>query len=274
MLGNLWIASLTDPANISQITKGRNPANFPSWTPDGRVVYALDSGTNTDLYMVDPREGTSTQLTANSGNNDYPAVSPDGRYIVFSSDRSGVLCLWRIDIDGSNPKQLTYETSRKANFAPDSRTIAYESTTNKLTISAISIDGDEPRQLTNNMSVRPAFSPDGTKIVCLYEEQDSKVKIAVISANGGSPIKTFPLPSGISKMFRWTPDGKAIIYTLRRGGVANLWTQTIDGAEPKQLTNFTSDLIHSYDVSRDGKQLVLSRGTNRSDVVLFSGIKH
>lgn len=271
---NLWLASLDDRHEISQITTGRSVASFPSWTPDGKVVYALNSGSNTDLYLLDRREGTSKQLTVNSGNNDFPTVSPDGRYVVFSSDRSGVLCLWRIDIDGSNAKQLTNRFSTKANFAPDGRNIVYMSSDNKHTVSTISIDGGEPRQLTTNMSGHPVFSPDGTKIACLYEEQDSKMKIAIIPANGGSPVKTFPLPGGISLTFRWTPDGKSIMYSLRRGGVGNLWMQPIEGGEPKQLTNFTSDLIFSYDLSRDGKQLVLSRGTNRSDVVLFSGIKN
>ena len=272
-VANLWMTSLDDLAHISQVTKGTNLANYPSWA-DGRVVYALSSGDNTDLYLLDPREGTQKQLTANSGNNDFPVVSPDGRYVVFSSDRTGVLSLWRIDIDGSNPKQLTTLTSTRANFSPDGRTIAYISSDNKNTISTISIDGGEPRQLTNNMSGHPVFSPDGAKIACLYEEQDSKIKIAIIPANGGPPVKSFPLPGGISLTFRWTPDGKAIMYPLRRDGVGNLWLQPIEGGEPKQVTNFTSDLIFSYDLSRDGKQLVFSRGTNRSDVVLFSGIKN
>ena len=274
ILGNLWLASLNDPARISQITTGSNLANFPSWTPDGKVVYALSSGDNTDLYIGDPREGTSKQLTAGSGNNDYPVVSPDGRYIVFSSDRSGVLGLWRIDIDGANPKQLTNQTSTKANFAPDGRTIAYMSSTNSHTISTISIDGGEPRQLTRNPSGHPVFSPDGTRIACLYsEKQDTQFRIAIIPATGGPPIKIFSLPSGFSFPFRWTQDGKAIMYALRRRGVANLWMQAVEGGEPKQLTNFTSYIILSYDLSRDGKNLVFSRGTRSSDVVLFSGIK-
>ena len=272
--GNLWTASMKDPAQISQITTGTNLAGFPSWSPDGKVIYSLTSGDNTDLYMVDPRGGPPKQLTVSSGNNYFPATSPDGRYVVFSSDRSGVLGLWRIDIDGSNPKQLTNHTSTKADFAPDGRTIVYMSSANSHTISTISIDGSDPRQLTNNMSGHPVFSPDGTAIACLYEEQDSKMKIAIIPANGGPPVKTFPLPSGISLTFRWTPDGKAIMYSLRRRGVANLWVQPVEGGEPKQLTNFTSDLIHSYDLSRDGKHFVFSRGTKTSDVVLFSGIKH
>jgi serine/threonine protein kinase len=42
---------------------------------------------------------------------------------------------------------------------------------------------------------------------------------------------------------------------------------------PKQITNFTSESIRSFDLSRDGKQIAVSRGTSTSDVVLVSGIK-
>lgn len=271
--GNLWTASANDVGQISQITSGTSLAIYPSWTPDGKVVYSLNSGESIDLYLVDPSAGISKQLTFNSGNNHYPAVSPDGRYVVFSSDRSGPLCLWRIDIDGSNPKQLTNQTSAHPNFSADGRTIAYESITNIYTISTVSIDGGEPRQLTTNTSAKPVFSPDGTQIACIYEEEEAKPKISIISAKDGVLIKAFPLPSGLSFPIRWTPDGKAIMYSLRRRGVANLWVQPVDGGEPRQLTNFTSDIILSYDLSRDGKNLVFSRGTRTSDVVLFRGIK-
>jgi len=274
-VGNLWIASMNELARGSQITTGRNIASFPSWTPDGKVVYSLNSGDNFDLYLLDPGEGRPKQLTANSGNNNYPVVSPDGRYVVFGSDRSGALCLWRIDIDGSNPKQLTNHTSWVPTFAPDSRTIVYEAQVNKTTLSSVNIEGGEPRQLTSNQSRHPILSPDGTRIACLYsEEPNSPQRISIIPATGGPAIKTFTRPSGFTAPIRWTADGKAIMYLITRRGVTNLWMQPAEGGEPKQLTNFTSDLIHWYDVSRDGKQFVFSRGTHSSDVVLFSGIKH
>jgi Tol biopolymer transport system component len=274
-LGNLWIASMNELANSSQITSGRHLANFPSWAHDGKVVYALNSGGNFDLYLLDPREGTPKQLTANSGNNNYPVVSPDGRYVVFSSDRSGPLCLWRIDIDGSNPKQLTNQTSVSTpSFAPDSRTIVYVAQVNISTLSTVSIDGGEPRQLTKNATLWPVFSPDGTRIACLYsEEPNSPFRISIIPANGGPSIKAFPPPSGLTMPLRWTPDGKAILYGITRRGVTNLWMQPVEGGAPKQLTNFTSGRIHSFEVSRDGRQLVFSCGTRSSDVVLFSGIR-
>ncbi len=273
-LGNLWIASMNQLGSSSPITSGTHLALYPSWAPDGKVVYALNSGGNFELYLHDPREGTSKQLTAHSGNNTYPAVSPDGRYVVFSSDRSGALCLWRIDIDGSNPKQLTNQTSHTPSFAPDGRTIVYISQNNMSTLSTVSIDGGETRQLTKGMATSPVFSPDGTRILCLYTEgQNSSYRISIIPANGGSPIKTFPELDGLTTPPRWTPDGKAILYGITRRRVTNFWMQPVDGGAPKQLTNFNSDLIHSFEVSRDGKQLVFSRGTRSSDVVLFSGIR-
>ncbi|MGB7202426.1 MAG: hypothetical protein WBD16_09185, partial [Pyrinomonadaceae bacterium] len=271
--GNLWIAPLNDLANQTQVTTGTNLANFPAWTPDGKIVYSLDSGGTFDLYLLDPREGVPKQLTAHSGNNREPVVSPDGRYIVFVSDRSGVVCLWRVDIDGSNPKQLNNQTSFSPSFAPDSRTIVYTSLVNKYTISTIGIDGGDPQQLNEGQSRFSAFSPDGTQIACLCSEgPDSPLSISIVPATGGSPVKTFPVPGGTYGTLRWTPDGKAIIFPITRRSFANLWMQNVAGGEPKQVTNFTSDGIFSFDLSRDGK-LVFSRGTTRSDVVLFSGIK-
>ena len=273
--GNLWTASANNLDRGTQITTGRNLTNSPSWTRDGKVIYASNSGGNFDLYLLELGGGNPRQLTANSGNNTSPVVSPDGRHVVFVSDRSGSVSLWRIGIDGSNPKQLTTHTSMSPNFAPDGRTVVYTSLVNKFTIGAINIDGDEARQLTSKPSLYPVFSPDGTQIACVYSpEENTEYRISIMPAAGGAPAKTFPLPSGFSAPFRWTADGKALIYAVSQRGVTNLWVQPIEGGEPKQLTNFTSDLIHWFDISRDGKQFVLSRGTSSSDVVLFSGIAH
>jgi Tol biopolymer transport system component/DNA-binding winged helix-turn-helix (wHTH) protein len=272
-LGNLWIASMDDPA-YTQITTGTSVASYPSWTPDGKVVYTSNSNGNSDLYLLDPSDGVSKRLTSDSDNNRDPVVSPDGRYVVFNSDRSGILCLWRIDIDGSNAKQLNNQTSLNPSFAPDGRTIVYTSLANKYISSTIGIDGGEPHQLSEEQSFAPVFSPDGTQIACLYPGgADSPFRISIAPATGGLSLKSISTPKGTARQLRWTPDGKAFLYPVSHRGVTNLWMQTIEGGEPKQITNFTSDLILSFDVSRDGKQLVLSRGTTSSDVVLFSGIK-
>ncbi len=51
--------------------------------------------------------------------------------------------------------------------------------------------------------------------------------------------------------------------------MTNIWEQPLSGGEPKSLTAFASQRITAFDISRDGKRLVLARGTARSDVALI-----
>src|SRR5436305_15297272 len=94
--------------------------------------------------------------------------------------------------------------------------------------------------------------------------------IAIIPIEGGAPIKQFNIPA----MFvHWTPDGRALVYVDNRSGVSNLWMQPVDDGQPTQLTDFKTDQIFIFDWSRDGKQIVISRGVVTSDVVLFSDLR-
>ena len=69
-----------------------------------------------------------------------------------------------------------------------------------------------------------------------------------------------------------TPDGRAIAYVDPRDTVSNVVARPIDGGAVKQLTNFKADRTFSFDWSRDGSQLALSRGTQGSDVILIKYI--
>lgn len=64
-----------------------------------------------------------------------------------------------------------------------------------------------------------------------------------------------------------------MLYVDPRGGVPNLWRQPIDGGPAKQFTQFKSDQIFTFDVSRDGKQIVLERGSVSDNVVLIVDAK-
>jgi len=68
-------------------------------------------------------------------------------------------------------------------------------------------------------------------------------------------------------------EGRTLIYVDTRNGVSNLWSQSLDGGPPKQLTNFKSDLIFRFALSSDGRQLVLARGSETRDVVLIKDFR-
>ncbi len=185
------------------------------------------------------------------------------------------MSLWRMDIDGGNFKQLTGSNDVNPSFSPYGREVVYNSYDNKSMIWKVGIDGGQPVQLTDKESSYPRFSPDGKQLVCLYQDDPkSPAKMAILSS-GGSPIKSFALPIGFDSLsvVRWMPDGRSIVYGITKSGVTNLWSQPVDGGAPKQITNFTSDVLFSFDFSRDGKQLAFSRGSIPSDVILISGFK-
>jgi Tol biopolymer transport system component len=272
---NIWVMPAFDAARATQVIQGRNLVARPGWTPDGKLICPIKGPVGGDLYLVDPLTGNRKQLTADSGANIQPSVTSDGRYIVFISDRTGGPYVWRMDIDGSNAKQLTQTAEDEdANISPDGRWVTYTSCLNKCTVWKVSIDGGQPVQLTDRFSQSPVFSPDGKQIACRYLDQpNGQYQLAILPSEGGAPIKTFPIPNGAITARRWTVDGRALIYGITQKGVTNLWSQPIDGSPPKQLTNFASEIIFGFDLSRDGKQVALARGTESSDVVLISNFK-
>jgi len=186
-----------------------------------------------------------------------------------------------METDGGNLKQLTAEQGgRFPQSSPDGRWVVFHSTPGSLraaqTIWKVSIDGGEPVRLTDKWTSNPTVSPDGSLVACWYRDNDQQpnppTKIAIIPFAGGDPVKVLDLPQQSFTSdagLRWTPDGRALTYIDTINGVANIWSLPLDGGRPKQLTDFKTDQIFWFDFSRDGKQLALSRGTQRSDVILI-----
>lgn len=72
---------------------------------------------------------------------------------------------------------------------------------------------------------------------------------------------------------QWTPDSRSLLYVKNEDDVSNLWSQPLSGEPSKQITQFNSLLISNFDFSRDGKELVMSRGTANRDVVLIRDMR-
>jgi Tol biopolymer transport system component len=96
------------------------------------------------------------------------------------------------------------------------------------------------------------------------------MKMSLISAEGGQPLKVFETSPFISPFLRWTAEGQALTYVETRGGVSNLWSQPVAGGAPKKLTDFNSDRIFRFAWSRDGRDLACERGLYVNDIVLIN----
>jgi Tol biopolymer transport system component len=120
------------------------------------------------------------------------------------------------------------------------------------------------------------FSPDGKWMPEIEAKGDPATQSSVrlvalvdVTANSESSVKYLKPRADLAPPIAFTPDGKAVAYTVVENGVANVWAQPLDGSPGHRLTNFTSDQIRAFQFSPDGKSLGVARFHVVSDVVLL-----
>ena len=277
----IWTTALGEPSQQAvQITHGDNDGmGGLDWTPDGQIVYFSNTGETNDLLKV-KADGTDVRtLAEDSKGPSEPSASPDGKFVYFMSNRSGLPQIWRVNADGTDLKQFTFGDF--ANYAPavspDGRWVFYLSwRTGLQLIWKMPTEGGEAVQVTDKPTGRVSFSPDG-KFVAGPQlvPGTSAWQIAVISVDGSSAVKLIQPPPHINlaSSLSWSPDGRAVLAKGDQGGVGNVWSFPINGSAPKQVTTFTSNTISNFALSRDGKRLAISRGYSSLDVVLIKDFR-
>jgi TolB protein len=103
----------SDGTNVVRMTD-QGYAVSPSWSPNGQFLafawirhYGPGAPGASDIYVMDIASKQWVQLTHDGGRNDFPSWSPDGRHIVFQSNRTGKTQIWTMLADGSQQRQLT-----------------------------------------------------------------------------------------------------------------------------------------------------------------------
>ncbi len=280
---NIWTAPITDPASAKQITTGKlEGLRGVAFVPDGRILYTVNTQGSNDIWIMNA-DGTNQRPLTTDPHEDYvPTVTPDGRSVVFTSERGGFPSLWRMDLDGGSLKQLTSGQEDYAqNVSPDGRWVLFDSwRSGRMTPWKVSIDGGEPTQVVDKFTRSPQFSPDGKWIAAYFQDEQAgspwRIMIAPFDGSGSTKVidpVADPDRVSMDAGLTWAPDGRSIWYVNTRDGTANLYSQSIDGGSAKQLTKFTDNGVGIFNFSRDGKTIAFMRGTIRSDVVLISDFR-
>ena len=171
--------------------------NQLAWHADGGSIYSSDvSGSgDSDLFLTDARGGNPKRLTSDSGFNNFPSVTPDGRYIVFSRlPAKAPPSIWRMDIDGANQKQLTDKFDLDPHVSPDGQWFVYESWSGKLTLWKMPVEGGQPVHLTETRSWLGLFSPDGKLILAFQSKRTCPCESLFSRRLAGSPSRHSRLP--------------------------------------------------------------------------------
>ncbi len=277
---NIYVGAESAGADWKRLTSGRYEGMNVTWTPDGRVVYVSQESGNDDIWIMNADGSGRKRLTSDPGIDANPAVSHDGKTIIFASLRSGVPHLYKMSIDGGEQVQITDGTGEWAPIASPTEPFVVFQSSSKRGIWKLDLNTGAQSNLNDAFTYLPAFSADGKRIIFSYWDDRSKperLRQAYLELTTGRQIELPSVPRSAIRqnsqvILRWTTDGRSYAYIDDRDGVSNIWRQPLDGSPPQKVTSFNDSYIYTFDWSRDGK-IAAARGSYAFDVVLITNFE-
>jgi eukaryotic-like serine/threonine-protein kinase len=231
---------------VERPARRRGPRLIPILA--GALVLVAAGALIVRQFVIKPAQSAayeSTRLTFDSGQTLSPAISPDGKFVAYASDREGdgALNLWVLQVSGGKPLRLTNQpaTDWLPDFSPDGSKIVFRSERDGGGIDVIDVLGGEPRRLTKR-GLHPRFSPDGSQIAFLDVPASLETRLCdvyLIPAMGGTPRPFHPefsiLSTGTGSAPVWSPDGKTLLFRAVRDDEpdsGDWWVFPLDGSAP------------------------------------------
>ncbi|HWR53809.1 MAG TPA: protein kinase [Bryobacteraceae bacterium] len=232
----------------------------PAFSPDGRTISfirAPSSGVS-DVWVMPLDGGAAQRVTFNNRDTLTQVWSPDGRFIVFSSNRTGAYNLWRVPAAGGTPERLNGIGLGASDpwYSQDGKTLAFTQfflDTNIWRVDAAGREKPRPLIVSTQYDSSPQFSPDGKRIA-FRSSRSGAHEIWVAGADGLGAEQLTRFAGPLTGTPRWSPDGKRIAFDSRPEGQADIWVIDSRGGAPRRVTTDTSeDVVASW--SRDGNWL-------------------
>lgn len=244
---------------------------YPALNPDGSQLAFSYQG---DIWTVAAGGGPARRLTIHESYESHPRWSPDGKKIVFQGNRLGNDDLFMMDAGGSKPQRLTFYSGSDgwANWTPNGQLLFnsrrfFASVERISEIYSIPAAGGTPQRFLDALGDNPAASPDGRYIA--FERGSCRV---VREAYRGPANRDIWVYDTQTKQYTqitkdegqdiypdWGP-GNSLYFLSARNGRYNLYKSDVRGSNPQAVTSFKDEGIRYYDLSANGKKIVLERG--------------
>jgi Tol biopolymer transport system component len=270
----LWRVQFADSpvSAANQVSLPTNTGFSPRLGSD-YLLYVAASGSNEGVWKL--ADGTNTELWNGVEAKIFgrPAISPDGRLIAFSVRQQGRAILYVMQSDGTNAHAIatSLDLQGAPAWAPDGRSILSAAVDHGVPhLFRVPVDGGAPTSFVPDYSLDPAWAPGGGFVVYSGADIGTTFSLKAVTASGTAhSLPALTLTRG-ARHLSFLPGKNALL--LLRGQIQhkNLWLIDLDTGVERQLTNLPPDFdINDFDVSPDGREVVLERAQERSDVALM-----
>jgi TolB protein len=226
--------------DIKQITKHKNLAVSPKFSPDGKLLaYTSYHPGNPNLYITNWQNAKTTKaISRRSGLNFAPAWSPDGKTMVVTLSLEDNPDLYLINTEGDILERLTKNAgiNVSAAWSPDGKQITFVSDRSGTPqIYVMNMKTKSVRRITfeGNDNTEPSWSPDGEWIVYSGLHQ-GRYQIFIIRPEGGQPLQLTWLQDDHESP-SWSPDGRQIVFSRRHDNDRDICTVFKNGTGLRTL---------------------------------------
>jgi serine/threonine protein kinase len=192
-----------------------------------------------------------TRLTNFGGAKSSPALSPDGKFAAFISNRSGTFDIWLIQTNGNSLANLTQgrigdarAPLRAVGFSGDGLEV-WSAGTEGRRLMLWPLMGGAPHNFLDESAAEVAWSPDGTRVV--YHTWRAGDPTFVADHNGNNPRQIVQNETGLHNHYQvWSKDGRWIYFVRGRPATRemDLWRVPADGGAAEQLTHLNTDVAY------------------------------
>jgi Tol biopolymer transport system component len=246
--------------------------------PDGGAIFSASESGRIRLWRIAsptaPAEQLSPESAALTGRF---SVSPDGETVVYESwDRAGIPHLWEQPARGGAASQLTDGRGEYSPGACPAGGPVFFARRDAQGLWAIDGPGRAARLVSDlhPSGMFPVCSPDGSRVafgVLAETDERLETQIVVLPVAGGEPLQR--ISSFHGREFGWSPDGESLTYSGQPDSRQTVWRIPLRTGRPEKLLVEKRGLIHSFDWTTDGRNLLLSPIAISSDAVLVSELR-
>lgn len=266
--------ALVDRAQRIALTTGNGVA--PRLGPDF-LIYVSSKGASDAIWKVKDGAASEVWSAPDARVVGGPTVSPDGNRMAFSTRRNARVRLYVANTDGTGAREVSasFEPEGDAAWDRDGTSVIVASAGTATRLFRVALDTGAATPLAGEYSIDPAVSPDGSVIVYSGADIGTTFPLKAVTPDGkATALPPVTLSRGARRL-AFVPFTRSLVVLRGEISHKNLWAIDLASGRERQLSAFPPGFeIADFDISPDGREVVVEQMQERSEIVLIERARH